>query len=132
MLTHLRVSKYKFTGLLKTTESTKITPAGDELSLDIEKFKDSHHEIIKGTISSTELVICSYCNTMATTDSTIKSGNISFTVTGVGSKFYLHVTPETFLEQFKTPISKKFKLAKSMLKSNALEVCCVTGNQVTK
>ena len=47
-------------------------------------------------------------------------------------KVRLHVTPEILLEQFKTPITEKFKLAKSMLKSNVLVVYCVTDNQVTK
>ena len=154
MLTDLRLSKYKFTKLLNTTESTKITPAGDELSLDAENFKDSNHEIIKGTINSIELhslvekylcqkckakvdvddeiVICLYCNTMTKIDGTIKSGNISFTVTGICCKVHLHVTPEILLEQFKAPITEKFKLVKSMLKSNILVVYCVTHNQVIK
>ena len=69
---------------------------------------------------------------MAIIDGTIKSGNISFTVMGINSKVRLHVTPEILLEQFKTPITEKFKLAKSMLKSNVLVVYCVTDNQVTK
>ena len=154
MLTDLLVSKYKFTRLLKIKESTKITPAGGELSLDVENFKDSNHEIIKGTISSIELnslvekylcqkckakvnvdneiVICSHCNTMTTTDSTVKSGNIPFTVTGISCKVRLHVTSEILLEQFKTPITEKFKLGKSVLMSNVLVVYCVTDNQVTK
>ena len=55
MLRDLWVSKYKFTRLLETTESTKITPGGDELSLDVENVKDSNHERIKGTINSIEL-----------------------------------------------------------------------------
>ena len=132
MLTDLRLSKYKFTKLLNTTKSAKITPAGDELSLDGENFKDSNHEIIKGTINSIELhslvekylcqkykakvdvddeiVICSYCNTMTTIDGTIKSGNISFTVTGICCKVHLHVTPEILLEQFnrKVQVGKKY------------------------
>ena len=69
---------------------------------------------------------------MTTIDGKIKSGNISFTVTGISCKVRLHVTPEILLEQFKTPITEKFKLAKSMLKSNVLVVYCVTDNQVTK
>ena len=55
MLRDLWVSKYKFTRLLETTKSTKITPGGDELSLDVENVKDSNHERIKGTINSIEL-----------------------------------------------------------------------------
>ena len=69
---------------------------------------------------------------MTTTDSTIKSGNIPFTVTGISCKVRLHVTSEILLEQFKTPITEKFKLGKSVLMSNVLVVYCVTDNQVTK
>ena len=59
----------------------------------------------------------------------IKSGNMYFTVTGTSCKVRFH---EILLEQFKTPITENFKLAKSMLKSNVLVVYCVTDNQITK
>ena len=110
----------------------------------MENFKDANHEIIKETINSIELdslvewqakvdvddkiVTCSYCNTMTTIDGTIKSGNISFTDIGISRKVHLHATPEILLEQFKTPITEKFKLVKSMLKSNVLVAYWVTEN----
>ena len=136
MLADLQVSKYKFTRLLKTTESTKITKItkGTISSIELDSLVEKYFcQKYKAKVNvDDEIVICSYCNTMTTIDGTIKSGNVYFTVTGISCKVHLHVTPEILLEHFRTSITEKFKLAKSMLKLNVLVAYCVTDNQVTK
>ena len=69
---------------------------------------------------------------MTINEDTIKIGNISFIFTGISCKVHHHVTLEILLKQFKTPITEKFKLKKSILKSNLFVVYCIKENQVIK
>ena len=88
------MSKYKFTRLLKTTDSTKISLSSDGILVAEQNLTDSNHETVTKIISSIELNkvvqnhlcrkyilevnldgdtgICSVCSNMTTIDDTMK------------------------------------------------------------
>ena len=67
---------------------------------------------------------------MTTEDSFKKLGNVIFTVLVKGSKIVFNVQPTLIAKAFEGTLQEKFKLAKSMLKSEVKILYSLADNKV--